>query len=233
MKRFLAKILIIQILGALSLFAHVRLEIFRGCDILPFAAELADISHVACKELPCLHGFADDPECFVARHCHSSAAILCLALDGCKIVGFMIGSPLRAFSLCFQQHFIHRRLDVDRLFHIGGVGLLPEFRCRGIEQEMLLQIERLVRREQVYFAMCLASIDEGGSSWPHVWTKMGFVRADDLSCSAQWPHVWDLHEPHHALVCWIKSLQDGRWRSEMLWETQFAIPEWNGQIDFY
>lgn len=217
MKAFLSKILIFHILLLFPLFPEVRLEIFQGSDIIPFAADLANMSNIIYKEYPYLYGIEDDAEFYIILYCHSKEAKLCVAYDDTRIIGYAIGVPLKDYSISFQKPFIEHKLDVDRFFYIGEVALLSGYRRQGIGKNMLLYIEDLVKQEQNYPEICLAHIDEsrvlvkppiGYTSLSDVWIKLGYERQKDLSFMIDWPNVNDEHSSTHTLVYWVKRLKN-------------------------
>jgi GNAT superfamily N-acetyltransferase len=213
MKRLFRKALVLQILWIFPLFAEVRLEIFHGSDIIPLGEELANISNIVFKEYPYLYGIEDSGEFYITRFGHSQMAKLCVAYDDAKVIGYIIGEPLKDYSISFQQPFVDRGLNIDDFFYIAEVGLLPGYRGQSIGKDMLHQMEELVKQEGNYPMICLAHIDEsrvlakaprGHRSLSYLWNKLQYEKREDLSFSTDYPNVGDTLPSTHILVYWIK-----------------------------
>jgi ribosomal protein S18 acetylase RimI-like enzyme len=209
----LRKAFVFQILWLFSLFSDVRLEIFQGSEIIPFAEELAKISNVVFKEYPYLYGVEDSGEFYITRFGHSQMAKLCVAYEDTRVVGYIIGEPLKDYSLSFQQPFVDCGLNIDDFFYIAEVGLLPEYRGQSVGKDMLFQMEELVKQEGNYPMICLAHIDEsrvltkaprGYRSLSYLWNKLQYEKREDLSFNTDYPNVGDIFPSMHTLVYWIK-----------------------------
>ncbi len=226
MTTLIAKLLVLLILSASSLFAQIRLEIFRGSQILPFIPELTKISLIANKDEVCLVGMGDDPAFYLTQYTQSVAAIACLAYQDCKIVGFTIGAPLSACVLFFPRFFfLPDRFDAARLFYIGEISLLPGYRKGNIGRGMLQLVEKVVRQEQIYSGFFLMSLDNRyGDRELRPWENFGYQRYDQRLGVGQ--------ATYDGFVRWVKAIED-QGVPNLMWESQFAIPNRYGMIDYY
>ncbi len=204
-----------QQLDAFTKHLNLHIAAVEGSAVAPFAAELAKISNIVFKEYPYFYGVEDDEQFYLSHYCHSSEVKLCLAFDGSQVIGYAIGAPLPAFSPAFHKPFQERGLGIDSLFCIGEVGLLPEYRSRGMGKELLLKMEELVKKDGKYSQICLVHMDEslildkqpiGYTSLTSLWSHLHYQSYPHLAVYLSWRDVGATDQSMHKLIYWIKTL---------------------------
>lgn len=196
--------------------AKLHIKTLEGSAVVPFTADLANISNIVFKEYPYLYGVEDDEQFYLSHYCHSPEVKLCLALDGRQVIGYAIGVPLSAYSPKFHQPFQKLGLRIHSLFYIGEVGLLSEYRTHGIGKQLLLTIEELVRKEGKYSQICLVHIDENlisankptdYTSLTSLWSHLHYQSYPHLTVDLSWKNVDATEASMHRLIYWIKTLE--------------------------
>ena len=188
---------------------------YQGSEIIQFTAELAKISNIVYKEYPYLYDVEDDAQFYLTKYCQSEDAKLLLAYEKDKVIGYVIGLPLKDYSLTFQRPFTHQGLEVEDFFYIGELAILPEYRRQGAGTELMIQMEEWVKQDQKYPKICLLHIDEEQicSKKPKetiklalFWTYLGYTQQPTLSFSLDWKNVGEITETAHTLIYWTKPL---------------------------
>lgn len=197
----------------------IQLEVFRGQEIKKYVSEFASLCHTIYAEYPYLYdGEHAGYETYINSYGDLPNSILCLAFDGDQVVGACSGMPLSESREDYQGPFLKENIDIHHFFYISELILLPDYRRKGIGENLYANIEDIVRKEKLYSAItcCNIQVAKDDPNMPKdyryidypLWIKLGFNKYPHLSYDSYWVNVGEKDDSPHHLVFWIKNLKD-------------------------
>lgn len=197
--------------GSLGLCEDIRVETFRDGQMAPYINEITDICNVIYKEYPYLYERTpEEYKCSFDLYAESNSSIICIAFDGKKVCGIAIGMPMSEYKReQYQYPFIRRGDNLACIFYIGELGVLPEYRGKGIAKQMYQALEDQVKKEKRYKAIAISQINtslDHPSLTPALkfWEKQGFVKHPELTFQVFWKNINSNQETPHGMVYWVK-----------------------------
>lgn len=195
----------------------VRLEVYKGYEIAPYSHEMNRLSSLVYAEYPYLYdGTADDYVYYLNLYGQSPNTVICLGFDGDEAVGLATGIPMSENRPHYRAPFEQRGDDLDALFYIGELVLLPQYRREGIGMAMYNEIVKFARDDGRYKTLCFAQIDEstvqaeapeGYQPIDPVCIKLGYVRHPELNFIARWKNIGGTENVPHHMIYWTLDLQ--------------------------
>ena len=195
----------------------MRIETFRGLDILPYLEPLAALRTEIFRNWPYLYEGSDEYEqTYLRRYASSRNAAVVIAFDRFeRPVGASTCIPLADEVAAIQEPFRQRGDEPHRFLYFGESVLLPEHRGRGIGHAFFDAREAHARTIAGCDFTCFCSV------WrpePHparqanlppldaFWRRRGYAPAENLSCYLPWLDVGGTEETLKRLDFWIRPL---------------------------
>lgn len=197
--------------------ATIRMEVVQGEAIHAYVKDITDLSLIIYREYPYLYEGTEEEYLPHIQHYAQPESVACLLFDNEKTIGVAIGLPLKAMRDNYKRPLLNSDvyINIDSVFYLGEILLLPEYRGRGLGKQMYLKFEEMVRKKENFKSICLSKISELEShprmpaqykSLDTFWAKLGFKRLNNVHFSVVWLNVGDQEESSHKMVYWIKTL---------------------------
>jgi GNAT superfamily N-acetyltransferase len=181
---------------ALDALARLRIAVFRAFPYLYEGDEAYERDYLA--------EFAAAPD----------AVLVAAFSEAGDIVGAATASPMRAQKAVFQQPFVARGWDVDRLFYFGESVLLPEWRGQGIGHAFFDHREANARTSgatAATFAAVIRADDHASCPVDHTpldpfWRARGYTPVDGFITDFEWTDIGATEPSAKPMQYWMRSL---------------------------
>ncbi len=196
--------------------AEVKLQTFRGQEIQSHLKEMKKLCDAIYCESPYLHNGQDGGyDSYLESYSKVKEAVVCIAYDEGKIVGFGAGMPMSQANDVYKRPLEDHAHDLDQLFYLAEFGLKPEYQGKGFEEKMLAEIEKFVKESKAYKMICLCEIDDvsnptqkppGTVVRDGFWIRQGFSRSPHLHFLIFWTNINETSESPHMANYWTKKV---------------------------
>lgn len=194
---------------------HVKT--FTGAAIGPHLDDVARLRIAVFRAFPYLYaGDVAYEARYLQTYSRSPESLFVLAFDEDRVVGASTGIPLTDETAAFQQPFVERAIDRERVFYFGESVLLPEYRGQGLGHRFFDEREAYARRldrfDTTAFCAVVRPADDprrpaGYRPNDVFWTKRGYVQQPDMRCAIEWQEI-DADGPTlQQLAFWLRPLE--------------------------
>ena len=194
--------------------SSVKIKTLRGREIIPYIHKIAALRIAIFREYPYLYeGGMSYEERYLLMYSRTEDAILVIAEDNDEVVGVITGLPLTESMEEIKGLFIEKNIPAERIFYLGEIILLQEYRSKNIGYMMYQQFERAVKELEFYekIALCEVVRTENDLRKPlnykslnSFWNRQGYVKHPDLIADFSWKEIGAIEETKHPMVFWIK-----------------------------
>jgi GNAT superfamily N-acetyltransferase len=188
-----------------------------GQDAAEWLAAVAELRIAVFREFPYLYeGSLESERRYLATYAASPHAVVVITRDGDRVVGAATAMPLTAHSDDVEPPLRAAGYDPARVYYFGESVLLPAYRGRGIGNLYFDHREAAARRFGFSTATFCAVVRPADHPLrpadyaPHdaFWTKRGFTRRPDVTCTFSWRDLDQPTETEKAMVFWTKELTE-------------------------
>ncbi|PWK85342.1 GNAT family N-acetyltransferase [Fulvimonas soli] len=194
----------------------LRIATCTGAAVAPHLDDLARLRIAVFRDWPYLYdGDAAYERDYLAAYARSPRGVFVLALDGDAVVGASTGIPLADDGEAFRRPFAERGYALDEVFYFGESVLLPAYRGRGVGHRFFDEREAHARRLGGFRLAAFCAVERAGDDprrpagyRPNdaFWSKRGYRRQDDLSCTLEWKECGAAAATPHRLRFWLRPL---------------------------
>lgn len=178
--------------------------------------ELASVEINVFRGYPYLfEGTMEGERNYLNQYLISKNSVWVVAKDGERIIGAITGLPLNeAFEEC-RDCFLKENLPMEKIFYLGEIVLLKEYRGQGIGVQMYTLFEQFVREntahQEIAFCEIVSPKDDPRRTSDYFcldkfWTKREFVKRPHLVTQFSWKEIDNETESPHPMVFWTKKL---------------------------
>jgi GNAT superfamily N-acetyltransferase len=193
----------------------VDIRTLTGAEIAAALDDLAALRIAVFRDFPYLYdGDFGYERGYIAEFAAAAGAALVAAFDGDRIVGAATASPMKAQKSEFQQPFVERRMEVERIFYFGESVLLPAYRGQGIGHGFFDYREAAARAagatQATFCAVVRAdyhpSRPAGYQPLDAFWHKRGYAPVDGFVTNFDWKEIGGEDEVPHQMQYWLGRL---------------------------
>lgn len=194
--------------------SSVKTKTLRGKEIIPYIHKIAKLRITIFRDYPYLYeGEMSYEERYLLMYSQTDNAMLVIAEDDDKVVGAITGLPLTESMKEIKDLFIAKNIPAERIFYLGEIVLLQEYRSKNIGYMMYQQFENAVKEIEFYEKIALCEIVRAENdlrkpldykSLNSFWHRQGYVKRPDLVAEFSWKEIGANEETKHPMVFWIK-----------------------------
>lgn len=194
--------------------SSVKIKTLRGRAIIPYIHKIAALRIAIFREYPYLYeGNMSYEERYLLMYSRTEDAMLVIAENNDEVVGVITGLPLTESMEEIKGLFIEKNIPAERIFYLGEIILLPEYRSKNIGYMMYQQFEKAVEEMEFYekIALCEVLRTENDLRKPldykslnSFWNRQGYIKHPDLIADFSWKEIGAVEETKHPMVFWIK-----------------------------
>ena len=192
----------------------IKIKTLRGREIIPYIHKIAELRITIFREYPYLYeGEMSYEERYLLMYSRTEDAMLVIAEDNQEVVGAITGLPLTKSMEEIKCLFIEKTIPADRIFYLGEIVLLQEYRNKNIGYMMYQQFEKAVKEMQLYEKIAICEVVRiendlrkplGYKPLDNFWNRQGYVKQPDLIAYFSWKEIGATEETKHPMVFWIK-----------------------------
>ena len=192
----------------------VKIETLRGREIIPYIHKIAALRIAIFREYPYLYeGDMSYEERYLLMYSRTDDAMLVIVEDNHEVVGAITGLPLTESMEEIKGLFIEKNIPAERIFYLGEIMLLREFRSKNIGYMLYQQFERAVKELKFYEKIALCEVVRTKNdlrkpgdykSLNSFWNRQGYVKHPNLVADFSWKEIGTIEETKHPMVFWIK-----------------------------
>jgi GNAT superfamily N-acetyltransferase len=190
--------------------------LLKGHEITSYIQQIALLRITVYRDYPYLYdGTMSYEEKYIQIYSNSKHSICILAQDNQRIIGAAIGFSLVEAGHEFQKTFENHATPLEKIFYLGEIMLLKEYRHKGLGHALYNSFEKAVRSTNQYaeLAICEVIRSENDPKKPldyvsldKFWADKGFIKHSDLSLFLSWKDVGQEKVSTKSMRFWIKSL---------------------------
>ncbi|MEC7838747.1 MAG: GNAT family N-acetyltransferase [Chlamydiota bacterium] len=190
------------------------IKLLRGREIIQYIHKVATLRIAIFREYPYLYqGDISYEERYLRMYSRTKNAILVIAENDNEVVGAITGLPLAESMQEIKDLFVKKNIPAERIFYLGEIILLPEYRNKNIGFMMYQQFEKAVNEMQLYKKIALCEVvreekdlrkPQGYKSLDSFWNRQGYEKHKDLVAEFSWQEIEADVETMHPMVFWIK-----------------------------
>ncbi len=194
----------------------IRIEIFKGNEVIPYLPKLAELRLSFYREYPYLYeGSLAGEESYLSLYANSENSLLAVAKNGSEVVGAVSGIPLLESAGENIKLFAEKRISAEHLFYLGEIVVSQEYQKSDLQQKLYQQFEKAVIDLKGYDEIVVCEIERGlrDSQRPMApfssavrWEERGFSRQPELRTYYLWKDIGHAEETDHLMVFWHKGL---------------------------
>lgn len=194
----------------------LHVDTFTAQAIAQHTDSIVQLSNEIFKGHPYLYDGNDaDYTKHLKSYATSKNAVVSIAFDGTKVIGVATGIPLSEAWGKYQEPFKNKGEDISKIYYLGELLLLPEYRGQGIGQQMVKEVEKYAK-EKGFATITAQAIDEKSLKTPapsdyysmtNPLQKLGFKERPEINSVGHWTNVNETKESPHQMVYWTKSLK--------------------------
>lgn len=187
-----------------------------GAAITPHLDDLAQLRIQIFRDWPYLYdGDRDYERDYLETYVRSRDALCVLVMDGGRVVGAATGVPMDEENEAFRRPFAAAGFDLGRVFYIGELILLAEYRGRGLGVRCLAELEDHARCLGRFGWTALCAVDRPSdhprrpSDAPVLdgfWERRGYVRRPELHTTYVWKELDEAEPSPKPMTFWLKAL---------------------------
>jgi len=195
----------------------VTFQSFRGAECAEVLPDVAALRIRLFREWPYLYdGDMDYETEYLKVYARSARSLLVVVRDGDRVIGCATSLPLADDDDAFHAPFLEAGLDVDRIYYLGEILLLPEYRGRGYGHALMHAIHEHARDLDGFTQSALAVVirdpadprrPAGETDLDPLWTKHGYSRRPDLTMWLPWKEHGEEEETPKAMAFWLRPMQ--------------------------
>ena len=196
----------------------LRIQRLSGQSINPYLDHLARLRIEIFREWPYLYeGSLEYEQKYLQAFSRSPEAVVVLVSDGDEVVGASTGLPLEQAEAAFQQPFIQRGDDVDKIFYLAESVLRQPYRGLGLGVRFFEEREAFARGLGRFETLAFCAVERPADHphrpadyvvLDHFWRKRGYVKSPDLKSYYAWPDLGETTDSLKPMVFWLKSLDN-------------------------
>jgi GNAT superfamily N-acetyltransferase len=192
----------------------LRIEEFRGAELLPHLDALGGLRIAVFREFPYLYeGSLEYEREYLLTYVRSPDSLVCLAFDGDRAVGATTCLPMLDEGPEFQAPFLQAGYELGALCYFGESILLPEYRGRGLGKEFFNRREAHASTLPGirFTTFCAVDRPENHPQRPPdyrpldgFWASRGYVRHPELQATFTWKEIGQTEESAKPLTFWLR-----------------------------
>lgn len=194
---------------------EIKIQLFKGSEILPYLAYIAKFRSTIFREYPYLYeSKAKFEEEYVRNYAKSKNSLFIIAKDQDRVIGCLTSTAaIDVLHEVWAEAL--RAIPVDSLFYLGDLLILKEYRNQRLGTKMYDLFEKTVREGKKYSQITFHEIvrpkddpkrPKQYHSLDPFWEKRGYVKHPELISHVPYREIGDSAETPHIMVYWIKNL---------------------------
>lgn len=202
-----------------------KFEVLNGLSASAHYNEMWDLCNKVYSEYPYLYtaeGKDDVYKYYLDSFELSQDSTVVLAFDEGtgKLIGMATGIRMNDYAAeHYKKPFSEKNYDLDSVYYVADLLLLPEYRGKGYEQKMYLELENKARCNPQFKKICYATIEEAERTknlkpdeycphapfWTPFWERLGFIHSD-VGFKTKFEILDENEESPHEMIFCIKDL---------------------------
>ncbi|MFZ4545297.1 MAG: GNAT family N-acetyltransferase [Saprospiraceae bacterium] len=193
----------------------MEIKLLRSNEALNYISDLAQLRISIFAEFPYLYnGNMDYEKSYLEKFLQSPDSIICLVLDGIKVIGACTAIPLLHEHKDLQNPFIVQKEDMSPYFYLSEMLILPDNRKLGLGNQMMtVCISHASSLAYPYLCLCTVIRAEDHPRRPlnyHsadlFFQKHGFEKMKNYICTFSWQDWDEIQESDKSMQVWRKTL---------------------------
>lgn len=211
--------------GAPQITAQAKLESKSGPYVTSHYNDMWDLCNKVYSEYPYLYT-AEGKDYVYKYYLDSfekspdSSLVLAFDQETNKLVGLGTGIRMSDYAAKhYKQPFTDKGYDLNTLYYIADLLILPAYRGKGYEQKMCQELEKSARQNPQLTKICYVTINEAERTkqlkpqeycpnepfLPKFWQDLGFEQSN-VGFTTQFEIVGETDDTPHDMTYWIKDL---------------------------
>ncbi|HAB99118.1 MAG TPA: GNAT family N-acetyltransferase [Parachlamydiales bacterium] len=192
----------------------MKIKTLLGKEIIPYIPKIAELRIAIFREYPYLYeGEMSYEERYLLMYSQTSHAMLVIAEDDHRVVGAVTGLPLTESMEEIKDLFLNKHIPSERIFYLGEIVLLQEYRKKNIGYLMYQQFEKAIKEMGLYEKIALCEVVRAKNdlrkppnyqSLNRFWERQGDLKRPDLIANFSWKEIGAAKETKKPMVFWIK-----------------------------
>lgn len=193
-----------------------KLEVVKGKQILRYINDLCGLRMAFYREYPYLHAENKEKEVkYFQTLAASEESSIVFAKEGNRIVGAIIGAPLKDMKEKFRAAYNKKGKPVDSVYYLSDIFVAKDHRGEGIGSELFNKFEEEVRKMKKYNEIDLYRIDrpkadlkkpENYTPTEEFWKHRGFHAETGLKAVFNWTDLGAEVETPHSMLVYLKKV---------------------------
>lgn len=202
---------------------HVKIELISGLLINTYYEEMWDLCNKVYAEYPYL--YTAEGKDYVYKYYldsfeQSQNSSIVLVFDEQNLVGIATGICMNDYkAVHYKKPFSDKNYDLNTVYYIADLLLLPQYRNMGYEQKMYQALENEAKTNFQFNKICYLTIKEAERTinlkpdvyflyepfQPSFWEKLGFM-VSGFGFETKFEIIGETDDTPHEMVYWIKNL---------------------------
>lgn len=190
----------------LTFAQEVSIKNLHGKEIATNAKEIATFANTSNRQVACYFSEAEW-DGYIQSYVNTPVAIISVAFSNDKIVGVAIGTALKKASQKYQMAFSDRVQELNSLYLLEELVILPEYRKDGVCEKLYQEFERSVAEKKQFSGICTWNTKAQDGSWEiPFFQKLGYKCFPEIHFDELYKESSSTKEAAHSFVCWKKQL---------------------------
>lgn len=195
---------------------NLQIQRLSGQAINPYLDHLARLRIEIFREWPYLYeGSLEYEQKYLQAFSRSPEAVVVLVSAGDEVVGASTGLPLAQAEAAFQQPFIQRGDDVDKIFYLAESVLRQPYRGLGLGVRFFEEREAFAQELDRFETLAFCAVERPADhpyrpadyvALDRFWRKRGYTKSPDLKSYYAWPDLGETTDSLKPMVFWLKPL---------------------------
>ncbi len=195
---------------------NLSIKTVIGNDVSFYIPELARLRITVFREYPYLYdGSLEYEEQYLSVFSSCPESIAVMVFSGDKIVGVSTALPLSNAADEFQQPFIKRGYDSDKIFYLSESVILKEFRGQGLYKSFFEEREGYAKSLNRFDMTAFCAVERpenhlrkpsGYISLDNYWMKSGYKKQQEMMTMFPWKELDEADESLKPMMFWLKNI---------------------------
>lgn len=193
------------------------LEIIKGKDIQRYFEPFTQLRMAFYRDYPYLYaGNKEFERKYFSMFTTHEDSRLIVAKEEDKIVGAILGAPLKATAEEVQRPYKEQGKSIDTIYYLGDILVQKDHRDQGIGSALYEEFESIIRSMKKYQEIDLYEIARSDEHprkpkdykpIEDFWKKRGYTQASDLKAEFAWKEIGEKQESSpHSMAVYLKKV---------------------------